>query len=92
MKPSPLNAWYAAAYEFEVACGDHCFVHHAEGRCTHTPGQETRNPSACVRAFRVVRRHRFTWRGPVTRRAHPTCTETVTPFGPEAASSQWPAA
>lgn len=109
MKPFPLNAWYAAAYDVEVkaallgrticgqkivmfrrkdasvaaledacwhrllplsrgrlhddqiTCGYHGLVFDGEGRCTHMPSQETLNPSACVRAFPVVERHRFVW-------------------------------
>jgi phenylpropionate dioxygenase-like ring-hydroxylating dioxygenase large terminal subunit len=105
----PLNAWYAAAYDVEVArkllarticnqklvmfrrtdgqvavledacwhrllplsmgrldgdeltCGYHGLVYNAQGRCTHMPSQETLNPSACVRAFPVVEKHRFVW-------------------------------
>jgi phenylpropionate dioxygenase-like ring-hydroxylating dioxygenase large terminal subunit len=113
MNPSqpafPLNAWYAAAYDVEVArrllprticnqklvmfrktdgqvavledacwhrllplsmgslqgdelrCGYHGLVYNAQGRCTHMPSQETINPSACVRSFPVVEKHRFVW-------------------------------
>ena len=105
----PLNAWYAAAYDVEVArtlfsrticnqkivmyrkedgqvaaledacwhrlmplslgrldgdavvCGYHGLVYNAQGRCTHMPSQETLNPSACVRSFPVVEKHRFIW-------------------------------
>jgi phenylpropionate dioxygenase-like ring-hydroxylating dioxygenase large terminal subunit len=105
----PLNAWYAAAYDVEVArtllprticnqklvlyrkldgsvaaledacwhrllplsmghlngdevtCGYHGLVFNAEGRCTHMPSQETINPTACVRSYPVVERHRFVW-------------------------------
>lgn len=105
----PLNAWYAAAYDVEVArtllprticnqklvmfrrtdgqvaaledacwhrllplsmgrlegdevtCGYHGLVYNAQGRCTHMPSQETVNPSACVRSFPVVEKHRFVW-------------------------------
>ena len=105
----PLNAWYAAAYDVEVArtllarticnqklvmfrktdgqvavledacwhrllplsmgrldgdeltCGYHGLVYNAQGRCTHMPSQETLNPSACVRSFPVVEKHRFVW-------------------------------
>jgi phenylpropionate dioxygenase-like ring-hydroxylating dioxygenase large terminal subunit len=105
----PLNAWYAAAYDVEVAnkllarticnqkvvmfrktdgtvavledacwhrlmplsmghlqgdeltCGYHGLVYNAQGRCVHMPSQETLNPSACVRSFPVVERHRFVW-------------------------------
>ncbi|MES2715959.1 MAG: aromatic ring-hydroxylating dioxygenase subunit alpha [Pseudomonadota bacterium] len=45
----------------EVVCGYHGLVFNAEGRCTHMPSQETLNPSACVRSFPVVERHRFVW-------------------------------
>ena len=105
----PLNAWYAAAYDVEVArtllartlcnqklvmfrktdgtvavledacwhrllplsmgrlngdevtCGYHGLVYNAQGRCTHMPSQETLNPSACVRSYPVVEKHRFVW-------------------------------
>ena len=33
----------------------------AAGRCTFMPAQETINPSACVRAFPVVEKHRLVW-------------------------------
>lgn len=45
----------------EVVCGYHGLVYNAEGRCTHMPSQETINPSACVRRFPVVEKHRFVW-------------------------------
>ena len=45
----------------EVVCGYHGLVYNAEGRCTHMPSQETINPSACVRAYPVVEKHRFVW-------------------------------
>lgn len=45
----------------EVTCGYHGLVYNAHGRCTHMPSQETLNPSACVRAFPVVEKHRFVW-------------------------------
>ncbi|MDZ4356743.1 MAG: Rieske 2Fe-2S domain-containing protein, partial [Variovorax sp.] len=45
----------------ELVCGYHGLVFNAEGRCTHMPSQETLNPSACVRAFPVVEKHRFVW-------------------------------
>ncbi len=45
----------------EVTCGYHGLVFNAEGRCTHMPSQETLNPSACVRSYPVVERHRFIW-------------------------------
>ncbi|MDP3251464.1 MAG: aromatic ring-hydroxylating dioxygenase subunit alpha [Hydrogenophaga sp.] len=45
----------------EVVCGYHGLVYNAEGRCTHMPSQETLNPSACVRSYPVVEKHRFVW-------------------------------
>ncbi|MFO1244419.1 MAG: aromatic ring-hydroxylating dioxygenase subunit alpha [Ramlibacter sp.] len=45
----------------EVTCGYHGLVYNAQGRCTHMPSQETLNPSACVRSFPAVERHRFVW-------------------------------
>ena len=48
----------------EVVCGYHGLVFNADGRCTHIPSQETTNPSACVRAFPLVERHRLIWLWP----------------------------
>jgi phenylpropionate dioxygenase-like ring-hydroxylating dioxygenase large terminal subunit len=48
----------------EVVCGYHGLVFNPDGRCTHMPSQETINPSACVRAFPVIERHRVVWVGP----------------------------
>jgi vanillate O-demethylase monooxygenase subunit len=45
----------------QVVCGYHGLVFDAGGRCTHMPAQETINPSACVRAYPVVERHRLVW-------------------------------
>jgi vanillate O-demethylase monooxygenase subunit len=45
----------------EVVCGYHGLVFDPNGRCTRMPSQETINPSACVRTFPVVERHRFVW-------------------------------
>jgi phenylpropionate dioxygenase-like ring-hydroxylating dioxygenase large terminal subunit len=45
----------------EVVCGYHGLVFNSDGRCTSMPSQETINPSACVRSFPVVERHRFVW-------------------------------
>lgn len=105
----PLNAWYAAAWDFEIehalfsrticdqklvlyrtkhgqvaamedacwhrllplsmgrldgddlVCGYHGLVFNPQGRCIHMPSQSTINPSACVRSYPVVERHRFVW-------------------------------
>src|SRR5216684_597579 len=44
-----------------VVCGYHGLKYNSSGRCTFMPSQETINPSACVRAYPVVERHRFVW-------------------------------
>ena len=44
-----------------LVCGYHGLVYNAQGRCTHMPSQETLNPSACVRSFPVLEKHRFVW-------------------------------
>jgi phenylpropionate dioxygenase-like ring-hydroxylating dioxygenase large terminal subunit len=45
----------------DVQCGYHGLVFNEHGRCVHMPSQETINPSACVRSFPLVERHRFVW-------------------------------
>lgn len=45
----------------EVVCGYHGLAFDPHGRCTFMPSQETINPSACVRSFPVVEKHRFVW-------------------------------
>lgn len=45
----------------DVVCGYHGLAFDGHGRCTRMPSQETLNPSACVRAYPVVERHRFIW-------------------------------
>lgn len=45
----------------EVVCGYHGLVFNPEGRCTFMPAQKTINPSACVRAYPLVERHRLIW-------------------------------
>lgn len=47
--------------EDDVRCGYHGLRFDGNGRCTHMPSQDTINPSACVRSFPVVERHRFVW-------------------------------
>ena len=44
-----------------VVCGYHGLAFDGRGRCTFMPSQETINPSASVRAFPIVERHRFIW-------------------------------
>lgn len=45
----------------ELVCGYHGLRYDAAGRCTHMPSQPNVNPSACVRAFPIIERHRFVW-------------------------------
>jgi len=45
----------------DVQCGYHGLVYNAGGSCIHMPSQEKLNPSACVRSFPVLERHRFIW-------------------------------
>lgn len=44
-----------------VACGYHGLVFNASGRCIQMPSQETLNPSACVRSYPAVEKHRLIW-------------------------------
>jgi vanillate O-demethylase monooxygenase subunit len=44
-----------------VVCGYHGLVFNAAGRCTYMPAQNTINPSACVRSYPVVEKHRLVW-------------------------------
>jgi phenylpropionate dioxygenase-like ring-hydroxylating dioxygenase large terminal subunit len=48
-------------HDDQITCGYHGLVFNGDGRCTHMPSQETINPSACVRSFPVVQKHRFVW-------------------------------
>src|SRR5271165_6599422 len=45
----------------QIVCGYHGLVFNSAGRCTFMPAQKTINPSACVRAFPAVERHRLVW-------------------------------
>jgi phenylpropionate dioxygenase-like ring-hydroxylating dioxygenase large terminal subunit len=45
----------------DLVCGYHGLGFGRDGRCTRMPAQETINPSAAVRAYPVVERHRFVW-------------------------------
>jgi len=45
----------------DLVCGYHGLAYAPDGRCTRMPSQRTINPSACVRAYPVVERHRFVW-------------------------------
>jgi phenylpropionate dioxygenase-like ring-hydroxylating dioxygenase large terminal subunit len=44
-----------------VQCGYHGLRYNDDGRCTFMPSQETINPSACVKSYPVVERHRYIW-------------------------------
>lgn len=44
-----------------VVCPYHGLVFEPGGRCVHMPSQETINPSACVRSYPLVERHRYIW-------------------------------
>jgi len=44
-----------------VVCAYHGLKFGADGRCVFMPSQETINPSAAVRSYPVVERHRFVW-------------------------------
>ncbi|MBI5256518.1 MAG: aromatic ring-hydroxylating dioxygenase subunit alpha [Burkholderiales bacterium] len=45
----------------QVVCGYHGLVFNEGGRCTHMPSQASINPSACVRSFPVLQKHRLVW-------------------------------
>lgn len=45
----------------EVVCGYHGLRYNDDGKCTFMPSQETINPSACVKSYPVIERHRYIW-------------------------------
>lgn len=45
----------------QLVCGYHGLRFNPAGRCTFMPAQKTINPSACVRSFPAVERHRLVW-------------------------------
>jgi vanillate O-demethylase monooxygenase subunit len=45
----------------ELVCGYHGLIYNSDGRCVHMPSQDTINPSACVRSYPLVERHRYVW-------------------------------
>lgn len=45
----------------QVVCGYHGLRYDSAGRCTHMPSQATINPTACVRSYPAVERHRYVW-------------------------------
>lgn len=44
-----------------VVCPYHGLVFEPGGRCVHMPSQDTINPSASVRSYPVIDKHRFVW-------------------------------
>jgi vanillate O-demethylase monooxygenase subunit len=44
-----------------VVCGYHGLEYDEAGRCVYMPSQDTINPSACVKSYPIVERHRFVW-------------------------------
>jgi vanillate O-demethylase monooxygenase subunit len=48
-------------HDDNVICGYHGLEFDDSGRCVYMPSQDTINPSACVRAYPLVERHRFIW-------------------------------
>ena len=44
-----------------LVCRYHGLAFDATGRCTRMPSQDKLSPSACVRAYPTVDRHRFVW-------------------------------
>jgi vanillate O-demethylase monooxygenase subunit len=44
-----------------VVCGYHGLAYDGDGRCIAMPHSSRIRPSACVRSFPVVERHRFVW-------------------------------
>lgn len=44
-----------------VICGYHGLEFDDSGRCVYMPSQDTINPSACVKSYPAVERHRFIW-------------------------------
>ncbi|ADZ71286.1 aromatic ring-hydroxylating dioxygenase subunit alpha [Polymorphum gilvum] len=44
-----------------VICPYHGLEFDDSGRCVYMPSQETINPSACVKSYPVVEKHRFVW-------------------------------
>ena len=44
-----------------VICGYHGLEFDDTGRCVYMPSQDTINPSACVKSYPLVERHRFVW-------------------------------
>ncbi len=45
----------------DLVCGYHGLAFNPRGRCVFMPSQETINPSAAVRAFPLIEKHRFIW-------------------------------
>ena len=48
-------------YGDNVICGYHGLEFDDSGRCVYMPSQDTINPSACVKSYPIVEKHRFIW-------------------------------
>lgn len=48
-------------HEDSVICGYHGLEFDDSGRCVYMPSQDTINPSACVKSYPLVEKHRFIW-------------------------------
>ena len=55
----PLS--YGRIEDDQVVCGYHGLKFDQTGRCTRMPAQEAISPSARVRAFPAIEKHRFIW-------------------------------
>ena len=45
----------------ELVCGYHGLAYNPQGQCVRMPSLQTLNPSACVRSYPLVEKHRFIW-------------------------------
>ena len=45
----------------DVVCGYHGLVYNPQGQCVRMPSLQALNPSACVRSYPLVEKHRFIW-------------------------------
>jgi len=45
----------------DVVCGYNGLVYNPQGQCVRMPSLQKLNPSACVRSFPLVEKHRFIW-------------------------------
>ena len=45
----------------DVVCGYHGLVYNPQGQCVRMPSLQSLNPSACVRSYPLIEKHRFIW-------------------------------